>query len=130
MDLYTFDSMRWRSWMLRASTLALLAAIPAAQAASPQCDGPENWAAGMTQATLKNAGLINYSEIDFSKTKVMRIASEKIGKDLYRQVHRIIYTKTSGGTLEVIAVNDASHAECSESGVEIFLVGRHFPASP
>ena len=116
--------------MLRlALSIALLGALPAAEAASPRCDGPENWAAGMTQTTLKNAGLLNYSEIDFSKTRVVRIASEKIGKDLYRQVHRIIYTKISGGTIEVIAVNDASHTECSESGVEIFLVGQHFPAS-
>src|SRR5579863_5668314 len=103
--------------MLRSAlTLALLAVIPAAEAASPRCDGRENWAAGMTQATLKNAGLLNYSEIDFSKTRVIRIASEKIGKDLYRQVHRIIYAKTSGGTIEAIAVNDASHAECSAGG--------------
>ncbi len=117
--------------MLRlALTIAFLAVLPATQAASPRCDGPENWAAGMAQATLKNAGLLNPGEIDFPKTRVMRIASEKIGKDLYRQVHRIIYTKTSGGTLEVIAVNDASHTECSESGVEIFVVGQHFPASP
>jgi hypothetical protein len=111
-------------------TLALLTALPAAEAASPRCDGPENWAAGMTQTTLKNAGLLNPGEIDFSRTQVIRIASEKIGKDLYRQVHRIIFTKTAGGTIEVIAVNDASHAECSASGVEIFLVGQHFPASP
>ena len=117
--------------MLRlALTIALLAVLPATQAASPPCDGPENWAAGMAQATLKNAGLLNPAEIDFSRTRVMRIASEKIGKDLYRQVHRIIYTKTSGETIEVIAVNNASHTECSESGVEIFVVGQHFPASP
>ena len=84
----------------------------------------------MTQATLKNAGLLDNGEIDFSRTRVIRIASEKIGADRYRQVHRITFTKKSGETLEVIAVNDASHSECSESGVEIFLVARHFPASP
>jgi hypothetical protein len=116
--------------MLRLALPLAFLAMHAAQAASPRCDGPENWAAGMTQTTLKNAGVLNYSEIDFSKTRVLRIASEKIGKDLYRQVHRIIYSKTSGGTIEVIAVNDASHEECSASGVDVFLVQQHFPASP
>ncbi len=116
--------------MLRiALSLSFLAALPA-QAGSPRCDGPGNWAASMSQATLKNAGVADYGTIDFSKTRVIRIASEKIGKDLYRQVHRIIHTKTSGSTLEVIAVNDASHAERSASGVEVFLVGQHFPATP
>jgi hypothetical protein len=81
----------------------------------------------MRQATLKSARLLNYCEIDFAKTRVVRIASEKIGKGFYRQVHRIMYTKTSGATIEMIAVNDASHAECSASPVEIFVVGQHFP---
>jgi hypothetical protein len=116
--------------MLRtALMLALLGTMPAV-AAVPRCDGPDNWPAGMAQATLKNAGLLDNSEIDFARTRVTRIASEKIGKDLYRQVHRIIFTRTAGGTLEGIAVNDASGTECSASGVEIFVVGRHFAASP
>jgi hypothetical protein len=116
--------------MLRVALIStLLGTLPAA-ASVPRCDGPENWAAGMTQATLKNAGLLDNSEIDFTKTRVIRIASEKIGKDLYRQVHRIIFTRSAGGTIEVIAVNDASHAECSASGVEIFLIDRHFAPSP
>jgi hypothetical protein len=91
-------------------TVAILAIVPAYEAASPRCNGPDNWAAGMTQATLKNAGLLNYSQIDFAKTRILRVASEKIGQDLYRQVHRIIYTKSPGGTIEVIAGNDAPHA--------------------
>jgi hypothetical protein len=116
--------------MLRVALMIALLGTIRAEAAGPRCDGPENWAAGITQATLKNAGLLNNGEIDFTKTRVIRIASEKVGKDLYRQVHRIIFARTAGRTIEVIAVNDASGAECSASGVEIFVIGRHFPASP
>ena len=71
---------------------------------------------------LKNAGLIYNETTDFKKTKVVRIASEKIGKDLYRQVHDIVFSETDGSKIEVVTVNDASHDECSMSGVEVYVI--------
>ena len=109
--------------------LAILAFAWPSLAASPKCDGPDNWAAGMANATLKNAGVIVSDQVDFSKTKVKRLASEPIGKGLYRQVHRVTFTKYSGELIEAITVNTASHDECSESGVEVFLIRQYFPAS-
>ncbi len=93
-------------------------------AAAPECEGPDNWAASMAFVHMKNAGITTNSEIDFSKTRVTRLASEHTGKDIYRQVHLVVFTKQSGGTIEAITVNDASHSECSESGVEVFVVSQ------
>ena len=65
---------------------------------------------------LKNAGLVHNETTDFTKTKVVRIASEKIGKDLYRQVHLVTFMEKSGEKIKIITVNDASQEECSMSG--------------
>ena len=106
----------------------LLTFGPTVFAADPQCDGPGNWAASMVFVRLKNASLADNYNIDFSKTKVVPLASQLIGKDLYRQVHHVTYFKFSGEAIEAITVNDASHQECSMSGVDIFLIKQDFPA--
>jgi hypothetical protein len=105
--------------------LMLLITLPlGAIAGNPQCDGTGNWATSMAFVHLKNAGLISNDTTDFSKTKTIRIASEKIGKDLYRQVHYVTFTEKSGNVIEVVTVNDASHQECSMSGVQVFVVSK------
>jgi hypothetical protein len=109
-------------------TLLLLLALatPSAVAATdPDCTGTERWPAKMSFVHLKNAGLLASERTDFAKTKVVRIASEKVGKDLYRQVHPIEFTDRSGATVDVIAVNDVTNEECSGSGVDVFVVARH-----
>jgi hypothetical protein len=105
--------------------LALSIATPvAAIAGNPNCSGTDNWATDMAFVHLKNAGLIHNEVTDFTKTRTVRIASEMIGKDLYRQVHDITFTEKSGNTIEVITVNDASHQECSMSGVQVYVISR------
>jgi hypothetical protein len=84
----------------------------------------DGYAASMAFVHLKNAGLTDNSQLDFASTKVVRLASEKIGKDLYRQIHQITFARKSSGTIEVITVNDASHQECSMTGVQVFVVDR------
>jgi len=74
---------------------------------------------------LKNAGLTNNERLDFDQTKTTRIASERIRPGVFRQVHRVIFTEHSGKRIGVITVNDVSMEECSESGVEVFVVARH-----
>jgi hypothetical protein len=104
--------------------LALLAFPQLAMASAPDCSKPNNWASNGAFTYLKNAGLLQNETTDFSKTKVTRLASEKIGNDLYRQVHQITFAERSGQTLTVITVNDASHQECSMSGVKVFVVSQ------
>ena len=50
----------------------LLSLSTLAFAASPKCDGPDNWAAMSAYAKLKNAGLVDNALIDFTKTRVKR----------------------------------------------------------
>jgi hypothetical protein len=106
------------------ATLLTLALAPFAFAAGPNCG--EGWATPMTFAHLKNAGITNNEKVDFSKTKTTRLASETIGKDLYRQVYHVQFTEKSGNVIEAIAVHDASSQECSMTGVEVFVVSQHF----
>ena len=51
----------------------------------PDCTQPEAWPASMAVTYMKNAGIVTSESLDFGKTRVFRIASEKVGDDLYRQ---------------------------------------------
>ena len=104
---------------------ALIITATAAGAGSPICAGPEGWPTAMAFVYLKDAGLTSNDELDFTKTKTTLLASERIGKDLYRQVHDVVFTEKSGETIEVITRNNASSEECSMSGVDVFVVSRH-----
>jgi hypothetical protein len=90
----------------------------------PNCSGPDRWPASMAFVHLKNAGITNNEKVDFSKTKAVRIASQKTGRDLYRQVHRITFVEITGKLIEVITVNDASNEECSMSAVDVYVVSQ------
>ena len=94
-------------------------------AKDPDCTSVDGWATSMAFVHLKNAGITDNYKVDFSKTKTIRLASEKIGKDLYRQIHHVTFTENSGSTIEVITMNDASHQECSMSGVDVFVVSKY-----
>jgi hypothetical protein len=113
---------------------ALLVPSTQALAGVPDCSGPERWPTSMAFVELKNAGITTNDELDFDKTKTVGLASEKIGKDLYRQIHLVTFTRKSGETIQVITNNDASNDECSMSGVEVYLVskrlGEQLPPNP
>ena len=91
----------------------------------PDCSGAESWPTSMAFVHLKNEGITDNEKVDFEKTKTTRLASEQIGEDLFRQVHRVTFTEKSGHVMEAITVNDASLEECSMSGVDVFLVAMH-----
>jgi len=90
----------------------------------PDCSGVERWATSMAYATLKNGGAVTPETVDFSKTITKRLASEKIGEDLYKQVHHVTFTLKSGSAIQVITVNDASSEECSMSDVDVYIVSK------
>lgn len=103
-------------------------------AKAPDCTDAGAWPASMAYSQLKNAQIIDSYTLNFDKTKVVRIASEKIGKDSvlhvdrYRQVHRVTFVKRTGERLTVVTVSDASHEECSMSDVDVYLVSKHLNA--
>ena len=95
----------------------------AAKTGGLDCSG--GWPTNMTSTHLKNVGLVDNSSVDFSKTKTIRLASERIGKDLWHQVYHVTFTKTTGELIEAIAIHDASAAACSMTGVEVLVISKH-----
>jgi hypothetical protein len=111
------------SLLLFAASTSMVAQSPSEKTHGPDCSG--GWPTAMTFVHLKNAGLADNGAIDWSNIKTARIASEKIGQDLWHQVYHVTFTRTSGGTIDAIAVHDASLEECSMTGVEVFVVSKH-----
>jgi hypothetical protein len=70
----------------------------------PDCSG--GWPTNMAQALLQNAGMMGSNKIDFSKSKTIRLASQKIGKNLYHQVYDVVFVEYSGRKIQAIAVHD------------------------
>ena len=103
----------------------LLLSSSLAFAKDPDCTGVERWPTKMEFVQLKNSGVTDNNKLDFTKTKTVRLASEKIGENLYHQIHFVTFTEKSGKTIEVITVNDASNEECSMSAVDVFIVTKH-----
>lgn len=99
-----------------------IAGFASAAAADPDCSGPDRWAAGSTFTQLKNARVLTNDEVDLSRTISVQIASQKIGRNLYRQVFRITYFLKNGEDVLAIAVSNASKQECSMSDVEVYRV--------
>ena len=112
-------------------------------AKSPDCTSVEAWPASMAYVELKNAGIIESDTLDLDKTKVLRLLSEKKGRvpyggpngkeisiNLYYQVHRVTFVKKSGETITVITVHDASHMECSMSGVDVYIDSKYLTDPP
>jgi len=104
-------------------SISAIAQSQAEMTHGPDCSG--GWPTNMAFVHLKNAGLADNDTVDFSKTKTVRLASEKIGKNLWHQVYHITFTKKSGDAIEAIAVHDASQEECSMTGVQVFVVSKH-----
>jgi hypothetical protein len=112
-------------------TALMLSFISAtAFAKDPDCTHREAWPSGMAFTQLGNAGLVKPGEVDAAKTVVTRLASEKLRKNRYRQVHWVKFTKLSGEELSAITVNEVSHHECSESGVDVYLISKRYGDAP
>ncbi len=112
--------------MTAALAVALLGVVTTGHAKDPDCTHIDAWPSGMAYSHLKNAGIIDPAIIDYTKTVVTRVASERIGRDLYRQVHRVVFTRLDGGTVTALTVGNASNVECSMSGVDVYLVSAQF----
>jgi hypothetical protein len=100
------------------------------QAKSPDCTHPQSWPAQVTLVELKNAGLLKGKNSYYEASKVVRLASEKIGKDLYRQVHFITFTNKTGERIQTITINDADHEECSVDGGDVYVISKYIKSYP
>ncbi|ASW00487.1 hypothetical protein CJU94_17315 [Paraburkholderia aromaticivorans] len=89
--------------------------------APPQC---ASWPKHITPLILKNVGITDPVKIDDAKTRAVRIASEKIGKDLWRDVYDITFHERTGRAIEVITSSEVSSLECSMSDPVVWVVSQ------
>ena len=100
----------------------LLAVLPILSfAKGPDCD---SWPMNISEGWLKNAGIVDIINLDESKTKSTLLASEKKAKGLYTQIYHFIFYDAIGNSYEIITNNDVSYGECSETGVDVYLISR------
>ena len=92
---------------------------------TPDCTGPERWPASTAYAQLKNAGVLSPETVEFDRVTSVRVASERIQPDLWRQVHRVRFPLNSGRVVQVLTVSDASSKECSMGEVQIYVLSLH-----
>lgn len=113
-------------WALLA-TMGVMLNATAAPLRHPECSGIERWPTRMAYQQLKNAGMPNSEQIDFSKIKTVRLASKRIGDDEHRQIHQATFTLTDLSVFTVTTSNLASNEECSKSAVGMFVALATFP---
>ena len=101
---------------------AIILSTAPAFAKDPDCGGPNYWPAAMLFVAMKNAKIVTNDQIDFSRTQVTRIASEKIGPDLWRPVHIVQYFRRDGSALQAKAVSNSSQEDCSMGDVKTFVI--------
>jgi hypothetical protein len=101
-----------------------LLASSAGIAKVPDCTGPEHWPASTAYVRLKDRGVLSSETVVFERVTSVRVASEKIGADLWRQVHRVRFPLKNKQVVQVLTVSDASSEECSMGDVDVFLVSR------
>ena len=73
---------------------------------------------------MKNEGLLTSYNVLWKQVRGRTIASQRIGKNLWRKVFRVTYPLTTGTKVEAIVVEDVSTDECSVSEPQIFLISK------
>jgi enamine deaminase RidA (YjgF/YER057c/UK114 family) len=106
-------------------TRAQAPAEAAAQTASTtpadvaHCAAQERWAPNMAYGQLKNEGVLTPDTVDFARTEVEHLATERKGPDLYEQRLRVTFHRHDGTSVAVLTRNDVSSEECSMSAVAV-----------
>ena len=108
----------------------MLCTFPAAAAEIPDCYGPDHWPANEAFVYMKNAGIVTNDQVDFKKTTSKKLSYEKIGKDLYRQVHLVTFERRDRKLLQAIVWSDASSEECSMGNAQVFVISQTLGAAP
>ena len=112
------------------ATLLLLTTAAQAGAEIPDCSGPNRWPANMAFTYMKNAGIVTNDLVDFTKTTSKKLSYEKIGKDLYRQVHLVTFERKDRTLVQAIVWSDASSEECSMGNVQVFVISQTLGDAP
>lgn len=105
----------------------LLACSVQASAADPDCAGPDQFPTASALVKLANAGLVDRAAINPSMTRVVRLTSARIADNRFRQIHEVTFVERSGRETRVLIDNVVSPDECSETGVQVFVISRVLP---
>jgi hypothetical protein len=78
----------------------------------------------MALSALQNDGEIRNEAVDFDHVTSKTLVSERIRRNLWRQVFRVTVPLKSGKRVEAMVVSDASAEECSMSDPQVFLIAK------
>jgi hypothetical protein len=93
--------------MKNLSLIILLSIFPILSfAKAPDC---YSWPMNTTKMWMRNARIVDFKNLEESKTKITLLASEK-----------------KGNTYEVITKSDSSYEECSISNVNSYLISKNY----
>jgi hypothetical protein len=109
-----------------AIALAGLACIAAASVPKngPDCSGPEHYPASVAFGAMKNERLLTNYNVLWKQVRSRTIASQQIGKNLWRQVFKVTYPLTTGRSVQAVVVEEVSTDECSMSEPQIYLISK------
>jgi hypothetical protein len=99
----------------------------ASQSKSGDDRGPNlrgSWPTTMTLHVLRDEGLVDAAQIDESGTQTERLASEKVGNDLWNQIYFVRFKLRTGKTVEAIARVSASSDADMRSGPVVYVVSK------
>jgi hypothetical protein len=108
-------------------TTLVLCVSAVAQSKSEDNNGPDlsgGWPTAMTLDVLRQEGLIDAGQIDSTGTQTTRLASQKVGNDLWTQVYSVRFKLRTGKKVEAIAVVSASPVADMRSGPVVYVVSR------
>lgn len=128
----------------RALCIALLdvLAAPTALAAKPVAISPYavvahtvDWRCAqntsqMAQVPLTNAGLIDQTKVDNSKTEIRLLLKKSFGHQRYEYIYHMVLHQTDGKSISIITESTAEDVECPSQDVKVYVVSREFGHSP
>ena len=100
----------------------MLAVSTTCLAKAPECTSIDDLPAVIGLAQLKTWGTVSTDTIVWKDASSIRVASEQIGADAWRQVHRIKFPLKNGRLVEMVIVSEASAKDCSTGNVDILVV--------
>ncbi len=108
--------------------LLFVISISASAQSKPDDDkGPDlsgSWPTTYTLEVLKDAGLVKPEQVDATKTHTLRLASEKVGNDLWNQMYLVTFTLRNGSTIKAIAHVNASSDPDMRNGPAVYVVSK------
>ena len=104
--------------------LIILLSIGLAHASHPDCANSKGWARSLGYYYFKKAKLLRPGDFDHKRLHVIRLASEQVDDDLFRQVHYFSYEKLNGENISLVLTNAASSSECPLGSVNAYVVSQ------